>query len=435
MNAKKSLFLGTFYDGKSANKYPVKLLLTKVHLELIFPDGHRIAWPYPTLKLSKTGSTGPVRLERPSLDPNTIPESVVIEDPHFLDAAHHVVPGALGNVWTQPHKRPLRYGLMILALIALPPFIFAVWVYAIPGMTNAVADRIPTQWEEKLGQNYFQTLFKEPLKEPDPKMKEPLDAIAKRLLTAVPDQPYNFRIYVHPSKMVNALALPGGTIVVFQGLINATETPEELAGVLAHEFQHVLKRHSTRSLVRSEAINLFGLIISGNSDSITNVILQAGGILEHLRYSRTLESQADAEGMKMVLATRVDPRGMIRVFEKLEEEQHRQLESLQKDKKPADSTEKKPAEESGKKKDPKEKVKEDKFAEEKKSDEEEKDSEKEGLTLPEWTKYLSTHPEGEDRVTVLKKMSKKPAHKSRPLLPGFDWKTMHRETKETDFIF
>jgi predicted Zn-dependent protease len=189
-----------------------------------------------------------------------------------------------------------------------------------------------------------------------------------------------------------------------------------------------LKRHSTRSLVRSEAINLFGLIISGNSDSITNVILQAGGILEHLRYSRTLESQVDAEGMKMVLATRVDPRGMIRVFEKLEEEQHRQLESLKKDKKPADSTEKKPAEKSAKKKDQKEKVKEDKS-------EEDKNSEKEGITLPEWTKHLSTHPEGEDRVAVLKKMSKNPAHKFRPLLPGFDWKTMHQETKETDFIF
>jgi len=233
MNAKKSLFLGTFYDGESANKYPVKLLLTKVHLELIFPDGRRIAWSYPTLKLSKAGSKGSVRLERPSLDPNTIPEYVVIEDPHFLDAAHHVVPGALGNVWAQPHKRPLRYVLMILALISLPPFIFAIWVYAILGVTNAVAYRIPTKWEEKLGQNYFQTLFKEPLKEPDPKMKEPLDAIAKRLLEVVPDQPYNFRVYVHPSKMVNALALPGGTIVVFQGLVNATETLEELAGVLA----------------------------------------------------------------------------------------------------------------------------------------------------------------------------------------------------------
>ena len=130
----------------------------------------------------------------------------------------------------------------------------------------------------------------------------------------------------------------------------------------------------------------------------------------------------------MVLATRVDPKGMIRVFEKLEEEQHRQLKSLEKDKKPTGSKEKKPAEKSAKKKDEKEKDKEE-------NGKEEKGSDKEGITLPEWTKYLSTHPEGEDRVTVLKKMSKNLADKPRPLLPGFDWKTMHRETKETGFIF
>ena len=414
MNATQSEFSGTYYDGKSANKYPVKLFLTRTQLQLVFSDGRRISWLYPNLKLSRAGSTGPVRLERSTSNPDIIPESVVIEDPKFLHEAHRVAPGSLGNIWNQPHKRKMRYGLMILALVIIPPFIFAIWVYAIPAMTNAVADKIPTEWEEKLGQNYFQALFKESLKDPDPKTRKALDAISKRLLTAVPDQPYHFRIYVHPSKMVNAMALPGGTIVVFQGLINATETPEELAGVLAHEFQHVLKRHSTRNIIRSEVIHLFGLIISGNSDSMANVILQAGNLLDHLRYSRQLESQADAEGMQMMLATHVDPRGMVRVFEKLEEEQQRQLKSMNKDKKKAEPE----------KKDSKE------------TDKEAKDSDKKGGTAPpEWTQYLSTHPEGNDRVEVLKKLSEHSVQKPRPLLPDFDWKSMYRETKESGFIF
>lgn len=413
MNTTQSEFSGAYYDGKSANKYPVRLRLSPERLNLKFPDGRQIAWPYSTLKLTKTGSQGPFRLERSTSNPDSIPESVVIEDPHFLHAAHQVAPGALGNVWNQPHKRPVRYMLLILALIIIPPFIFAIWVYAIPAMTNAIADRIPTEWEEQLGQNYFKTLFSKPLDEPDPKTRKALDAISKRLLTAVPNQPYHFQIYVHPSKMVNAMALPGGTIVVFQGLINATETPEELAGVLAHEFQHVLKRHSTRNIIRSEAIGLFALIISGNSESMTNVILQAGSVLEHLRYSRKLESQADAEGMKMMLATRIDPQGMVRVFEKLEEEQHRQMNELKKDKKKTDSKEKNSKEKNKNK----------------------KDSDETGITLPEWTKYLSTHPEGKDRVKVLKKMSEHPVQEPKPLLPGFDWKSMHRKTKESDFIF
>jgi predicted Zn-dependent protease len=419
MNATPSGFSGTFYDGKSANKYPVKLRLTPQQLVLVFPDGHQIQWPYTALQLSRTNSTGPVRLERSTSNPDIIPEAIVIEDPRFLEEAHRVAPGALGNVWNQPHKRSLRYALMILALVILPPLIFAIWVYAIPAMTNAVADQIPTKWEEKLGQDYFQTLFKKSIKEPDPQARKALDVISKRLLSAVPDQPYEFRIHVHPSKMVNALALPGGTIVVFQGLINATETPEELAGVLAHEFQHVLKRHSTRNIVRSEAIKLFGLIISGNSESMTNVILQAGSVLEHLRYSRQLESQADEEGMKMMLATHVDPQGMIRVFEKLEEAQHRQMASEKNNKKNADPDKKDSAKNNSKE-----------------TDKEVKGSDKKGgMAPPEWTQYLSTHPEGSDRVEVLKKLSANSVHKPKPLLPGFDWKSMHRETKESGFIF
>jgi predicted Zn-dependent protease len=417
MNATQSEFSGTYYDGKSANKYPVKLFLTRTQLQLVFSDGRRISWLYPNLKLSRADSTGPVCLERSTSNPDIIPESVVIEDPKFLHEAHRVAPGALGNIWNQPHKRKMRYGLMILALVIIPPFIFAIWVYAIPAMTNAVADKIPTEWEERLGQNYFQALFKESLKESDPKMQKALDTISKRLLTAVPDQPYHFRIYVHPSKMVNAMALPGGTIIVFQGLINVTETPEELAGVLAHEFQHVLKRHSTRGIIRSEAINLFGLIISGNSDSITSVILQAGGILEFLRFSRELESQADAEGMKMMLAAQVDPQGMVRMFESLEREQQRQMGSRNKDKNKVDPEEKSP---------------------EKDSEEDAPDGKRragEESSTPEWMKYISTHPAGEDRVEVLKKMAEASTAKPRPLLPDFDWKSMHRETKDSKFIF
>ena len=304
MKATQPAFSGTFYDGKSANTYPVNLFLTRAQLELVFPDGRRVLWPYSKLKMSRTSASGPVRLERPTANPDLIPESVVIEDPEFLHEAHRLAPGALGTIWNQPHKRKLRYFLMILACVTLPPFIFAVWMYGIPAITDAVADQVPTEWEEKLGQDYFQAIFQETIKEPDPKVRTALDAISKRLLAAAPDQPYQFRIHVHPSKMVNAMALPGGTIIVFQGLINITETPEELAGVLAHEFQHVLKRHSTRGIIRSEAINIFATVVSG--DSMMNVILQAGGMMEFLRYSRKLESQADAEGMKMVLAAQVE---------------------------------------------------------------------------------------------------------------------------------
>ena len=416
MKTARTHFSGKYYDGKNANAWPVQLVLLQSQMEVVFADGHTVPWSYSNLKLSKTGS-GPIRLERTTVQNDSIPESLVIENPDFLQAAHEVAPGALGNLWNQPHKKSLRNLLVILGLVALPPFIYILWVYALPGMANVVADNVPTEWEEQLGESYFQSLFKEQLQEPDPAMQKALDKIINRLLETTPDQPYKFRVYVHPSKMVNAMALPGGIIIIFQGLINASETPEELAGVIAHEFQHVLKRHSTRAIIRSEAVQLFGMIVSGNTDSMSSIILQAGGLLEFLRFSRELESEADDEGMKMMLAAQIDPEGMVRMYRKLEEA-HRESMSEKETSDEQEDTEK----------DDSEKESEEKLAEGKDSvdNEDEKESE--------WWKYFSTHPATHERVDRLKKMSEESTRKPRPLLPDFDWKTMHRETSDKGFL-
>ncbi|NIQ01871.1 MAG: M48 family metalloprotease [Nitrospinaceae bacterium] len=407
MNTTQFEFTGFYFDGHSANKYSLTVRLTPRELVLVFPDKQTYHWPYSTLHLSQTGSAGPIRLEKKTSDPDRIPESVVIEDLTFMDAAHQVAPGALGSVWNRPHQRSLRVWLVVLMLILIPPFLFVTWKYGIPTLTDAVAERVPVEWEEKLGNNFFKTLFVKPLKEPDRQTRKALDAISKRLLSSVPDQPYHFRIYVHPSGMVNALALPGGTIVVFQGLINATNTPEELAGVLAHEFQHVLHRHSTRGIVRQMAAGMLLSIVVGDSNTVLTTILETAGTLDSLRFSRDLESQADSEGMKMILASRVDPRGMVKVFETLKREESRHLGKKKKDSKDKNVPEKKP---------------------------DEKDSAEEG-GLPEWMKYLSTHPAGKDRVALLKEMAAASQVKPEPLLPGFDWKSLHKKVKKGELPF
>lgn len=52
---------------------------------------------------------------------------------------------------------------------------------------------------------------------------------------------------------MNAVALPGGNIVVFGGLLENTRSPEELAGVIAHEMQHISKRHVTKRIIEDSS--------------------------------------------------------------------------------------------------------------------------------------------------------------------------------------
>jgi len=115
--------------------------------------------------------------------------------------------------------------------------------------------------------------------------------------------------------IVNAFAAPGGSVVIFRGLLQRTDSPEQLAGVLAHEFQHVLQRHSTRAIIQHTSS---GLLIAALTGDVTGPLaygLEAARVLGHLRYSREAETEADTEGLKMLLAARVDPAGMIAFFE------------------------------------------------------------------------------------------------------------------------
>src|SRR5437899_1914268 len=82
---------------------------------------------------------------------------------------------------------------------------------------------------------------------------EAIGAIVKRLMEPQPISPYTVRVTVVDDGTVNAFAVPGGQVVLLRGLVERTRTPEELAGVLAHELQHVLQRHTTRLLLQHAA--------------------------------------------------------------------------------------------------------------------------------------------------------------------------------------
>ena len=82
-----------------------------------------------------------------------------------------------------------------------------------------------------------------------------LDAIVARLAAATPT-PRTIRAFVVDRKQVNAFAAPGGHVVLFRGLIEQAGNPEEVAGVLAHEIQHVAQRHATRALEASTGLLL-----------------------------------------------------------------------------------------------------------------------------------------------------------------------------------
>jgi Zn-dependent protease with chaperone function len=381
MSARKLQFSGAFFDGLSAKRQEVAVHLSPRQMTLSIPDGRSLDWDFLDVhrQSADAGDDPPFHLERTVKEPEGQRlESLAVNDPQFLLSLRHISEVPLHSS-LQPVTKTKHVGLAV-AVLVIPLFLYGLWTVVIPALSDRVAMQVPVAWEEKLGAAVLEGLPKVLAPRPHPEKENALQSIVDRLLTARPNQPYDIHVYISPHEMVNAVALPGGHIIVFQGLLDIAETPEELAGVLAHEIQHVLLRHSTRGIIRSLTSSILLTLMVGDMNGSMEMALNLAGELDGLRHSRNMERQADRQGMEMLLASGIDPSGMVRMFEKLGEQ-----ETLL--------------------------TKGDKVRQE--SPEEETSS---------WTEYLSTHPAGHDRVNQLKNQVAMSEEKSyTPLLPDMDW--------------
>ena len=98
--------------------------------------------------------------------------------------------------------------------------------------------------------------------------------------------------------LVNAFALPGGHMILMTGLMREARSPEEVAGVLAHEVQHVLQRHVVKRTVRALGWRVWFSLFFGGS-GLEEVAFGAGNLME-MTYGRAQESEADRKGAELL---------------------------------------------------------------------------------------------------------------------------------------
>lgn len=142
--------------------------------------------------------------------------------------------------------------------------------------------------------------------------------------------------FVGDPEFVNAYALPGGNIMIFEGIWNPTlglvRTVDELAAVVAHEIAHVNCRHSTEAITRQMLPNLLlaGALVWATLEEDDDMQLLFGGLmLVHnglivTRYSRRDELEADRVGMMYMAQAGYDPRAAPRIWQRIAQASDRQ---------------------------------------------------------------------------------------------------------------
>jgi Zn-dependent protease with chaperone function len=129
---------------------------------------------------------------------------------------------------------------------------------------------------------------------PDDERLYETQSLVDRLVQHWPDAPYQFRVEIDDSEIANAMALPGGLIIVTQGLLDQVESENELAFVLGHELGHFKNRDHLRALGRGIVMALFFTVVTGND--VAGIGIKAADLT--LRgFSRRQETKADEFGL------------------------------------------------------------------------------------------------------------------------------------------
>lgn len=204
---------------------------------------------------------------------------------------------------------PARYGRWIDRIglpraIALFGVVAAVVVFVVLRAPAWIAPHIPQSWENRLGDAIAGDLGGRICR------TEASRAALDRLTRDLGGGPPVRAVEIVNVPMVNAVALPGGRILLFDGLLDKAETPDEVAGVLAHEIGHVRHRDTMAALVRQLGLS----VVLGGLDG------QVGGVFNGLlsmSFSRDAERNADGYSIAALKQADISPEGTARFFDRL----------------------------------------------------------------------------------------------------------------------
>jgi len=195
---------------------------------------------------------------------------------------------------------------IFIAIVLLLVFLIEVALYFVPAETEAelFADWLPEDLVT--------------ISPSDDRLYE-AQMLVNRLSAHWADAPYTFRVEVDDSDLANAMALPGGLIIVTQGLLDEVESENEFAFVLGHELGHFRNRDHLRALGRGIVLSLFFAAVTGND--VAGIGINVADVT--LRgFNRDQESDADEFGLAVVYAEYGHVNEAWRLFERWDEQRN-----------------------------------------------------------------------------------------------------------------
>ncbi len=212
-------------------------------------------------------------------------------------------------------------------LSAFRGLVLALWLVAL--FSQPLFAEMSVQEERELSEKLLRQVIPQVRLVKDPEITSFVARIGRNILDVMGPRYFKYRFFVIEDDALNAFAMPGGLVFVHTGLIEAIDSENELACVLAHEFGHVRGRHMIRRVDNMKYVSIGTAIMAlagiflGDAQATSAVISSSLALGQSiaLKYSRADEQEADRRALEWICKAGYDPRGLITTLEKMQRNQ------------------------------------------------------------------------------------------------------------------
>jgi Zn-dependent protease with chaperone function len=279
---------------------PVTIYLLKDKLSIRLKNNREIFWYYEQITRKNVYEFGY----------GTYPPQLLrLSSNSFADELENRIANGNKKVNVGKMAPLLKVILFFLVFLVIAYFLLVPWI------ASVLAGRFPVTYEKSIGEQTFNAMKADFVI--DEKRTAYINQFFDEMNIA---SKYDVQIVVVKGDVVNAFALPGGRIVVYDQLINKLSSYPELAAMLAHEFTHVENRHTIKTLFRQLGSKVFLSLIVGDATAVGGVIINNADDLKSLSYGRSLEKEADENGARLLSDRKIDCNGFVRLFNILKTE-------------------------------------------------------------------------------------------------------------------
>ena len=300
-----------YFDGQSSVVHQVIFSVTERFDELClqFADGSSFVWHTDDLNFEQYGNYLEIRNKQFS------GAFLKIKDEYF---AKQFLEAMKWKNKVDVHRRILSIGFPKIVGIAVVmlALIVAAYFYLLPPIAEKSAALLPESLDTYFGDVFINTFLDE--NKIDSTKTVCLEKFAAQINF---ENTKMLHFSVVESNEINAFALPNGHIVVYSGILNKIQNPNELTALLAHEAMHINNRHSIKMLCRNLAGYMLISLIFNDVNGIMAVLADNTQQLHSLSYSRKFENEADEQGLKILMDNHIDPNGMTQLFSLIEREE------------------------------------------------------------------------------------------------------------------